>query len=401
MVVLQSPPNPGPRAISRRMRADIHAPIERHHRGERFPLDSPWRRCRTSTAAPFASTIVPSASVTTYALGDCSKTSTYCCPRALAGPRARGGLATWPSGLRIRPSSPHPFGSSIRGVLYAGSAARPLRRSSPPFFPSSCLRSCAWRLPGDGGGLGVVHRVLGELRDKIAVDHALAALADNELADIAQGEARIGLQEIDAVAVRAVRPRLGGPLELQLLARGDALALGRCLRSSSLMTSITLRNAASGICARPAIQRSSVFSGTRSWLASACVLPWISAARMSARCKGYRPLVVGGGQPAMAPFRMRCQYDHAVVLIRNQGEGAPAMTTPQGACPTGISATRRLVRVLTTAKPELRAPVATTAGAVGVIPMFQGRSPTFASSIYTEWVRASITLTLASRPLET
>ncbi len=63
---------------------------------------------------------------------------------------------------------------------------------------------------------------------------------------------------------------------------GSAAAL-LPLRSLSLRTSISLRNACSGICARPDIQRKSVFSGTRRKPASACVLPWISAALASVR----------------------------------------------------------------------------------------------------------------------
>jgi hypothetical protein len=58
---------------------------------------------------------------------------------------------------------------------------------------------------------------------------------------------------------------------------GVAAPVASCAPSRSS----ALRNAFSGVCARPDIQRSSVFSGTRSRLASAAVPPSASAARAS------------------------------------------------------------------------------------------------------------------------
>ena len=71
----------------------------------------------------------------------------------------------------------------------------------------------------------------------------------------------------------SVLPRLKWSLS-SCCAGGAAVPATSCAATRS----IALRNARKGICARPDIQRKSVFSGTRSTVASACVLASIAAA---------------------------------------------------------------------------------------------------------------------------
>src|SRR3954462_7866368 len=73
-------------------------------------------------------------------------------------------------------------------------------------------------LPGDGHRLRRLHRLLRQLGDEIAVDHALAAAAADELADVAQPHAGVHLGELHSIAARAMRLDVD-PLEAQLFPR--------------------------------------------------------------------------------------------------------------------------------------------------------------------------------------
>jgi len=119
-------------------------------------------------------------------------------------------------------------------------------------------------------------RLSRELDDEPAIVNFGAARAAGEISRVVQRLIRIGAAKLRALAPRAMRehrPDVEGEL---LVARPEACTAVWLSRAPT--NSIALKNACSGICARPDIQRSSVFSGTRNRAARACVLPSSSAA---------------------------------------------------------------------------------------------------------------------------